>query len=606
MFHLTLVAAVAVLGAFIAPLVLAYRQAGPRVLDASGTANHVAPRVIQNASIIYRLGLVILAPLLAWGISGEVWPAVVYLASVGLGLTLLYVLRWPMLQFLDGALVHDRSTTVHEFVAQRHGNDPCVRALAAALSAFAIYGLIVCVMIGLAIVLRPIFPGGGGVAEVFAVAIFLVVAICALLSGQLGMMYATQLQLGLLYFGLFAATILLLYLQGSAVGAMPLKGIVALALIAIVCAVVHFRRRARYLDTSVNHPGATIGAAVRDREPASARLFIRTLKILNSLVGVLAMTLIVLATIVAALEFFIGGAHRAVGEGLKALGAGTSVSAVTLASLILLPLFHPIVDIVNWQRIAAFARLRDGGQFKDGEWTAAFKNFGVTYAVEVPLMALFVFLFGAVAGLTLPGVTEGDAMQAFIADLLAQDNSVATAVVSLLVFGLFALAAATIGSLFSAGLSVVCCDIVPALRPASRSAANIAEGSPARSTLIAGLVIGLCVLATFLLADLRSEHTFGIAGLLGAMFGFTSAQMALAPLVLAPLLAGVARFGAVTPPWAFAILLVGAAIGVGTTVTGLLFGCESALSWAVPGCFGSTTLLFVIAALASRRAAADR
>jgi len=608
MFHLTLVAAVAVLGAFIAPLVLAYRQAGPGSSDdASETASRVAPRVIQNSSIIYRLGLVALAPLLAWGISGEAWPAFVYLACVGLGLVLLYVLHRPILQFLDGALVHDRSITVHEFISRRHGNDPRVGALAAALSVFAIYGLIVCVMIGLTIVLRPIFPdGGGGIAEVFAVAIFLVVAICALLSGQPGMMYATQLQLGLLYFGLFAATILLLYLQGSAVGAMPLTGIVALALIAIVCAVVHFRRRARYLDTSVYRANTMGGAAVRDREPASVRLFIRLLKILNSLVGILAMTLIVLATIVAALEFFIGGAPTVAGQGLKALGSGTSVSALTLASLILLPLLHPIVDIVNWQRIAVFARLRDGGQFKDGEWTAAFKNFSVTYAVEVPLMALFVVLFGAVAGLTLPGVAEGDATRAFIAGLLAQDNSVATAVVFLSVLGLFALAAATMGSLFSASLCVVRCDILPALRSASPPAAGGTAGSPARSTLIAGLVLGLCVSATFLPVDLYSEGTFGVARLLGAMFGFTSAQIALAPLVLAPLLAGTARFGSIAPAWAFAILFLGAAIGVGATVAGLLFGYESALWLAVPACFGSTTLLFVIAALASGRTAAGR
>ena len=116
---------------------------------------------------------------------------------------------------------------------------------------FAIYGLIVCVMIGLAIVLRTVFSGSGGMADLFVVAIFLVVASFTLPSGRFGILYATQIQLGLTYFGLYAATVLMLYLQGSAIGAMPVKGIVALALIIIVCGVVHFRRRARYLDTSV-------------------------------------------------------------------------------------------------------------------------------------------------------------------------------------------------------------------------------------------------------------------------------------------------------------------------------------------------------------------
>jgi hypothetical protein len=257
--------------------------------------------------------------------------------------------------------------------------------------------------------------------------------------------------------------------------------------------------------------------------------------------------------------------------------------------------------VVNWQRIAAFARLRDGGRFKDGEWTAAFKTFGVTYALEVPLMALFIVLFGVIAGLTLAGVSAGDATQVFVASLVGQENSVAAAVVTLLLLGFLALAVATIGSLFAAALDVVGSDIAPVLRSRSTSATGTMDRQPARGTMIAGLVIGFLVLATFLLADMRDENTFGIAGLLGAMLGFTSVQIALAPLVLAPLLAGSARFATVTAAWAFAVLSVGAAIGVGMTIAGLIFGQAALLPWAVPACFGSTTLLFVIAVLVGRR-----
>jgi hypothetical protein len=459
-------------------------------------------------------------------------------------------------------------------------------------------------MIGLAIVLRPIFSGSGAVTDVFIAAIFVIVATCTIFAGRLGILYATQVQLGLVYFGLFTATVFLLYLQGSAVGAMPLKGIVALLLIVVICAVVHFRRRARYLDTSVR-PSVSNAASPRDREPISVRLFVRLQKILNSLVGIFAMTLIGLATIVAALELFLGGAPMIAHEGLEALASGTSVSVMTLVSLIVLPLLHPIVDVVNWQRVAAFARLRNESQFKDGEWSTAFRTFGVTYAIEVPLMALFIVLFGVVAGLTLAGTSADDAVNVFMASLLAQENSVATIVASLLMLGLLALAAATMGSLFAAGLCVVSCDIVPTLQSQSASAAGgTADERPARATLIAGLVIGFLVLATFLLADMRAEHTVGIAGLLGAMLGFGSAQIALAPLVLMPLLAGSSRFARVTPRRAFAVLIVGAAISVSMTVAGLVFGQVAALSWAVPVSFAATVLVFVIAVLAMRQAAA--
>ena len=96
----------------------------------------------------------------------------------------------------------------------------------------------------------------------------------------------------------------------------------------------------------------------------------------------------------------------------------------------------------------------------------------------------------------------------------------------------------------------------------------------------------------------------GIAGLLGAMLAFGSAQITLAPLVLAPLLAGSGRLGTVTPAWALAVLSVGAAICVGMTIAGLAFGQTVALLWAVPACFAATTLLFVVAVLVSRRGAA--
>ena len=154
------------------------------------------------------------------------------------------------------------------------------------------------------------------------------------------------------------------------------------------------------------------------------------------------------------------------------------------------------------------------------------------------------------------------------------------------------------------GLDVVACDIVPALRSQSTSAAGTADGGRARGTLIAGLAIGLLVLATFLLAEMSAEHKFGITRLLGAMLAFSSAQIALAPLVLAPLLAGSSRFGTVTPVLAIAVLSAGAAIGLGTTIAGLVFGQAAALPWAVPACFAATTLLFVIGVLASRRDAA--
>jgi hypothetical protein len=248
-----------------------------------------------------------------------------------------------------------------------------------------------------------------------------------------------------------------------------------------------------------------------------------------------------------------------------------------------------------------FASLRDGGQLKDDEWTAAFKTFGTTFSWEVPLMALFVVLFGVLAGLTVIGASEGNATQAFLASLVAQDNDVATAAASLLMLGVLALAAATIGSLFAAALDVVGSDIVPAVSVSTAGAPDGKRaGRNARVTLLSGVLILILVLATFVLAEMRSEHSLGITGLLGAMLAFGAVQIALVPLALMPLLSASGRSARVTPAWALAVLAVGAAISVGIAVAGLVFGQAATLPFAVPACFAATTLVFLIGMWRSR------
>ena len=79
-------------------------------------------------------------------------------------------------------------------------------------------------MLGLATVLKPLLSGSTGVTELFVAAIFLVVALCTLLSGHTGLMHAAQPQLGLLYFALFGSAAFLLYLQVSELGEMPARG----------------------------------------------------------------------------------------------------------------------------------------------------------------------------------------------------------------------------------------------------------------------------------------------------------------------------------------------------------------------------------------------
>jgi hypothetical protein len=161
--------------------------------------------VVRNASIAYALRMAAFIPLFAWGASGDLWPAIIASACFALGIGLVYVARRPLLAFVDDALARDRSVTVHEFIAKAHGNDPRVRRLAAGVTLCALFGLVVGEALAAAAFLEPMLKASAPLAALLVVAALLSIGTTAALSGHAGVMHSAQLQLGVLYFGLFAA-----------------------------------------------------------------------------------------------------------------------------------------------------------------------------------------------------------------------------------------------------------------------------------------------------------------------------------------------------------------------------------------------------------------
>ena len=263
---LAFLALAAVIGVFIVPALLTRREGYRRAQDYFVSSDHVFPRVIQNSCIAYAIGLATFGPFFAWGARGDFWPAILHAAFFGLGLTLLYALRRPMLKFLGRALSHDRSVTVHEFIALRHGNDPLVRGIAAALTVFALSGLLICETLGLATVLKPLLSDSENLTHLFIAAVLVVVMSCTISAGHAGIMHAAQLQLGVIYFGLFGSMTFLI-LQMSDIGLMPAQGMFAAGIITVLCAVMYFYRRVRYVDSnSLHYWVSNIATAYRDRE----------------------------------------------------------------------------------------------------------------------------------------------------------------------------------------------------------------------------------------------------------------------------------------------------------------------------------------------------
>lgn len=569
------------------------RQPEPRrAQDYLVASQYTRPEVVRNSSIAYALRMAAFGPLFAWGASGDLWPAIIAAASFGLGIYLIYILRQPVLDFLDGALSSDRSITVHEFIARQHGDDPRVRLLAASLTLFSLLGLLASEALALAAFLRPMLQSSA-VIYLLTVGALLMVVLSAALSGHSGIMHSTQLQLGILYLGLFGSTVLLLYLHVSSRTPMPAHGTLAVVFVAVCAVMLLCYRRSKYVDTDPIRRAASNAGLGRDLR--WSRALSRFGKIFNIFLSLLLVLIITLTL----MEGHAAGWPTIMRESAAALLTGTRVPGVALLALVLLPLFYPLADVTNWLRIAAIRKDLSPSVEPDRR-SAALHGFFRTYAAETSLMWLFMCAFGAVA--VAIGTRSGtDVLKGLVAQLTALDNWASVATLSLLLICAFAVALSTMGALFSASLCTLRYDVLALIEPELRPrGAEAKEASARRHTLAAGAGLGLAAAALCLAAAFLQANVAG-STFLALLFALCCGQLSLAPLVVGSI-AGRMRDGAgtVSPGWALVILGSGFFSGVAAAVIYLVTGVEAWLWSAAPACIGTGFVLFAIARAASR------
>lgn len=573
------------LGICLIPVWLLRRPGAGRAQDYFVASQDTRPEVVRNSSIAYALRLAAIGPLFAWGASGDFWPAIIGAAFLGLGIYLIYVVRQPLLEFVDGALAGDRSITVHEFVAQEHGNDPRVRLLAASFTAFALLGLLVVEALAVAALLEPLLSGSASVVYLIVFGALALTALQAVPAGHPGVMHSAQLQLGMLYLGLFGSAVLLLYLHVSALAPVPPHGRLAVAVVAVCCVLMLYYRRSKYVDT----------APIPDTA-SGARLLSRFAKILNPCLSILA----VLIVVVAFMALYAAGLPVLIRDGADALQAGTRVPGVGLVAVGLLGLVYPIVDVTNWQRLAA-AR-KDSSGVEPGRRAAVLRGLLGTYAVESAVVWLLMCMLGAIAVTAIETPDGGHSLQAFVAQLVSERNEVNAIVLPLFLICVLAIALSTMSALFSATLCTLRYDLVAALWPelAPGTAQAAKEAAALRSTLLAALALA----AAFCVADASLRIGFTGGTFPALLVALCCAQLSLAPLVLGPIVGRMrGGSGTVRPGWALAILGLGTASGIAAVAVHLSTGAEEWLWAAVPVCLGSGLVLFSVARAASRRAA---
>jgi len=544
--------------------------------------------VTRNSSIAYSLRVATFGPLFAWGASGDIWPVIVGSACFGLGLFLVSRLRGPILEFVGSALRGGRSITVHAFVASQHGNDPNVGLIAASLTLVTLFGLIVGEAVAVAELLKPVLTGGAWLVWPLTLGMLTLTMLCAVFSGTSGAMSCAQLQLGMTYLGLFGSAALLLYVLASTLGPMPAHGMLAIVLVPASCVLVLVHRRGKYVDTGLI---LTADAARPSPGATLLRMFQRVLKRCITF-------FIVLVAVIAGMLFYATGLPAAGRESITALMSGTQVPAAALIALVLFPLLHPMVDVVNWQRMAAVQKHLDATDFEPGLRARVPYSFFRMYATESALLWLFMCMFGAVA-VVATGTTAGaHVMSAFVAQLVADPNEATVLILPLLLTGVCAMALSAMISMFSASLCTIRYDIVPWFwpEPAPGAAQPANDATAMRRTVIVGAGFLLAVAAAFLAAGALLRIGVSSGAFLALLFALGCAQLSFQPLVLGPLVARMrGGAGAVSPTRALAIMGCGVLGGAAAAAIYAATGLEAWLWAAVPACLGSGWLCFAMA-----------
>src|SRR5205085_5027395 len=158
------------------------------------------------------------------------------------------------------------------------------------------------------------------------------------------------------------------------------------------------------------------------------------------------------------------------------------------ASLALLALVYPLVDVRTWQMLAVAAKET---QSDAALRSAALERILHSVAVEVPLVWMVMAMFGALAVLVIDTASGRDAFQMFVAGLAAEQGGPADFVLSFLLVAVLAMALSAMSGMLSAMLWVLRYDILPALWPeiVAQSTAGRGESIVTRRTVLMGTAL---------------------------------------------------------------------------------------------------------------------
>ena len=158
-------------------------------------------------------------------------------------------------------------------------------------------------------------------------------------------------------------------------------------------------------------------------------------------------------------------------------------------------------------------------------------------------------------------------------------------------------------ALYSASLATLRYDLLAPIsaEPSAQPLGRDDRATARPRTLGPAVALGVAIVAAFVVAQATLRPGPVAGEFVALLVALACAQLALAPLVLGPIIAGTGPFKGVSPGWALIVLGSGAGSGVAAAALYIATGVEAWLWSASPICLASGWAIYAIARAAGRR-----
>jgi hypothetical protein len=555
------------------PVWLFRRSSYSSVRALSLSESGITPETFQSASVAYSVQMATFGPFFIWGLTRDTLAAVLNTCAFIAGLFLIYVFRGKLANFLSNRLPKDLSITPHSFISMQFQDSNLVRKMAAIVTLIGLLGILVAEMLGVLAVIEPVFARNPDARSYVMILMFLAAITYTLVGGNDGSMLSSCLQLRVVYIAL--SIFLLAILNIAASNKMGLAASASILWTLIFTAII----------LSISQVLSILPRRDLNNVDNSRKKGIKKYNTIDRLLGCFAVVLLCSVATYSAYLINISSTSSE-SASIEFWLQNKTLPTVALFSLTILPLLFQIIDISNWQKLAATSVTMNTNE-KNNKSSNSGKAIAL-YAIEAPVICFLLLLLGSTLTLD-PSFVGIDSFSA-VATILFTSSQTAHQIASIsLIVGVFAIAFSTMDSALSAAICAYMYDIRPVATVSMHTSTKHTEQEIQRNLRV---VVLFLVVSFACLIFATHFLKFGTDTFVTFLLAFYGAQIAFVPLILRGLL--ISNPSSLHPIGGVLALMGGTIVSLACAMAGLM-NINEYIGWiGVPGSLITSFIILIL------------